>query len=257
MTEIRPIKENEAEAYLQLLCDVFELDFNRAYDLFFREPMFDLDRKWAMFEGREIVSILTTTPLEFGWGKACGIAGVATKKDRQGEGLARRVIEKVLATSDSRGEGAAMLFAADTRLYEAIGFEALDRVVRGTVLSLPLEVDQEECSYASLRTKYDAWASGDPDRLRRDEQRWDYWKWNFRTANTFRDGYYTLENGTVREAIFCEPQKKLPVPRGTEWLGLSYVTDQLEIPLGSVSVPMYLMGRNVPGQPQLFMTDQF
>jgi hypothetical protein len=31
----------------------------------------------------------------------------------------------------------------------------------------------------------------------------------------------------------------------------------LEIPLGSVSVPMYLMGNNVPGQPQMFMTDQF
>jgi predicted N-acetyltransferase YhbS len=257
MTEIRPIRENEADAFLQLLCDVFGLDFNLAYDLYFQEPMFDLSRKWAMIEGQQMVSILTTTPLEFGWGNAYGIAGVATRKDRQREGLARRLIERVMRESARMGEEAGLLFAADTRLYEALGFEPLDRVVRGTVLSLPLEIDQDEMSFADLRTKYDAWSSEHPDRLRRDAKRWDYWQWNLRQAFVFRDGYYTMEKGAVREALFTEPQKKLPVPRGTEWLGLSFMADQLEIPLGSVSVPMYLMGNNVPGQPQMFMTDQF
>lgn len=257
MTEIRTIREHEGEAFLRLLCDTFNLDFDLAYDLFFCEPLFDLNRKWAIVEGQQLVSILTTTPLSFGWGNAYGIAGVATRKDRQGEGLARRLIERVMRESAYRGEEAGLLFAADMRLYQSIGFEPLDRVVRGTVLSLPLELDQEPMPVEILRQQYDRWSFEHPDRLRRDEARWNYWKWNFREARSFRDGYYTLESGVIREALFSDPQKKLPVPRGTEWLGLAFVADQLEIPLGAVSVPMYLMGHNVPGQPQMFMTDQF
>jgi hypothetical protein len=35
------------------------------------------------------------------------------------------------------------------------------------------------------------------------------------------------------------------------------MADQLEIPLHDPVVELYLMGHNVPGIPQLFMTDQF
>ena len=77
MTEIRPIRLDETDAFLRILCTVFELDFFRAQGLFREEPLFDIDRKWALFERGEMVSILTTTPLIFGWGKANGIAGVA------------------------------------------------------------------------------------------------------------------------------------------------------------------------------------
>jgi hypothetical protein len=61
VTEIRTIHESEGETFLRLMCGVFGLDFNRAYDVFFTEPLFDLDRKWALFEGNEMVSILTTS----------------------------------------------------------------------------------------------------------------------------------------------------------------------------------------------------
>ncbi len=257
MTEIRPIKESEGEAFLQLLCDVFSLDFNLAYDLFFTEPMFDLNRKWAVIEGQEIVSVLTTTPLQFGWGNAVGIAGVATRPDRQNEGYARRLIDKVLRASERAGEGAAMLFATDTRLYEACGFEGLDRVVRGPVTSLPLQIDLPELPFAQMQSLYNDWAVAHPDRLRRDDRRWRYWQWNYRDTFAVGDGYLCVESDTVREALVPPGTKKLPVARGTEWLGTSFMTDQLEIPLGAVQVPMYLMGYRVPGQPQFFMTDQF
>ena len=62
MTEIRTIKESEGEAFLQLLCNVFKLDFDRAFSIFFSEPLFDLDRKWAMFDGPDMISISTTSP---------------------------------------------------------------------------------------------------------------------------------------------------------------------------------------------------
>jgi hypothetical protein len=35
------------------------------------------------------------------------------------------------------------------------------------------------------------------------------------------------------------------------------MADQLELPLENPTVDLYLMGRNVPGIPQMFMTDQF
>ena len=257
MTEIRPIRLEETDTFLQILCDVFGLDFYRAQGLFKEEPMFDLNRKWALFEGGQMVSILTTTPLTFGWGRAVGIAGVATKPERQREGLARKLLSKVLVESEKAGEGPALLFAADTRLYEAAGFEGIDRVVRGPIVSLPLEISLETIGFDELQLKYNLWSHGHEDRLRRDSQRWNYWKWQFRECFSHKTGYLCLENGQIREILLSEPEKKLPVEFGTEWLGLSSMTDQLEIPLGAISVPMYLMGYNFPGIPQLFMTDQF
>lgn len=257
MTEIRPIRLDETDAFLRILCTVFELDFFRAQGLFREEPLFDIDRKWALFERGEMVSILTTTPLIFGWGKANGIAGVATIQSRQREGHALKLIRRVLVEAERAGEGPTLLLAADTRLYEAAGFEGIDRVVRGPVMSLPLEIDLETIAIGELQQKYDDWSGGHPDRLRRDEKRWSYWKWQFRECFAHKAGYFCLENGQMREILLSAPEKKLPIPTGTEWLGLSSMTDQLEIPLGAASVPMYLMGYNFPGIPQMFMTDQF
>lgn len=219
--------------------------------------MFDIDRKWALFEGNEMVSILTTTPLIFGWGNAVGIAGVATKANRQREGHARKLLAKVLIESDKRNEGPALLFAADTRMYEAVGFEGIDRVVRGPIVSLPLEVTLEHLSTDLVKFQFENWSAENPERLRRDSRRWKYWQWQFRESLAYKNGYFCLENGQVRELVLPTVEKKLPVPVGTEWLGLSSMTDLFEIPLGGISVPMYLMGYNFPGIPQLFMTDQF
>ena len=257
MTDIRPIHESEADTFLQLLCDVYQLDFNRAYDLFFTEPLFDLDRKWAMFEGREMVSVLTTTPLEFGWGNAIGIAGVATPKARRSEGHAGRLIQKVLKESALKGESSALLFAKELALYERLGFEPLDQVVRGEVETQTTGKVLEPFDYSTARELYTQWSEGHEDRLRRDDKRWAYWCWNFKTVVPFQSGYLVTENDTLREAVFSEVVEALPGEDGTTWLGLAFMTDLLEIPLRNISPEMTLMGFNVPGQPQLFMTDQF
>jgi len=257
MTEIRTIRPEETDTFLQLLCDVFNLDFGRARTLFREEPLFDLDRKWALFEAGEMVSILTTTPLIFGWGRAVGIAGVATKVSRQREGHARKLLTRVLSESAKRNEGPALLFAADTRMYEGVGFEGIDRVVRGPIVSIPLEITLEHLGIEELKSQYETWSLAHPDRLIRDSQRWKYWMWQFRESYRYKGGYFCLENTNVREIILPTVEKKMPVQAGTEWIGLSSMTDLFEIPLGAISVPMYLMGHNFPGIPQLFMTDQF
>jgi len=256
MTEIRPIREDEAEIFLRLMCSAFGLDFNRAYDVFFSEPLFDLERKWALFEGREMVSILTTSPLIFGWGNAYGIAGVATNPERQGEGHASRLIQKVIKESERRGEAGALLFARDLRFYERNGFEPIDRVVRAPVKTF-MEVDIPDCyDFETVESKYNTWSEQHPDRLRRDEKRWNYWRWHFRICTPFQDGYICFEPNVLREPLYATPVDILPLPPGTDWFGTTFMADQLEIPLENPEVELYLMVQNVPGIPQMFMIDQ-
>lgn len=256
MTDIRPIHRNEAETFLELLCDVFALDTNRAYEVFFSEPLYDLNRKWALFEGPEMVSILTTTPLRFGWGRAFGVAGVATRKDRQGEGHATKLLQRVLREGERNGEPAALLFARQMGLYERNGFEPLDRVIRATVRT-NMDEDGAILEGTEMCDIYDQWANAHPDRLRRDAKRWEYWRWNYRVTTAFADGYLCHEAGTLREAIYTGRHASLPLATDSEWLGTTFMADQLELPLENPVVDLYLMGYRVPGIPQLFMTDQF
>ncbi len=258
MTEIRPIRAAEAEGFLELLCEAFALDLNRAHDVFFSEPMFDLERKWALFEGREMVSILTTTPLEFGWGRAFGVAGVCTRPARQGEGHASRLLQRVLRESERRGEAGALLFARDTKLYERNGFQSLDRAVRAELRVEPHAASGEPIPFEEVVARYTAWSQAHPDRLRRDVRRWGYWQWHYRVCFDYVDGYLCPEASVLREAIYDTPAAALPLPRGCEWFGLAVMADTLELPLASApSVELILMGRGVPGQPQMFLTDQF
>jgi GNAT superfamily N-acetyltransferase len=255
--EIRPIERSEAESFLRLLCEVFDLDVGRARDIFFQEPMFDLNRKWALFENGAMVSILTTTPLRFGWGRAIGISGVATRSDLRGAGHAGRLLERVLEHARRSDEGAAILFARDTKLYERVGFEFLDYVVRGPVDVAPPEAVSEPMPHEKVRGLYERWSEADPARLRRDDRRWSYWRWHYRLCTPCGGGYVCTEGGVMREAVLSSPCEKLPLPRGTEWLGLASMAESAGIPVGRASNELMLLGWNVPACPQMFMTDQF
>ena len=261
MTEIRPIRMSEAEAFLQLLCDVFALDFNRAYTVFFQEPYFDLQRKWAVFQGTEIISVVTTTPLAFGWGEAVGIAGVATREKYRREGYAARLLETVLRNSERSGVRSALLFAQRTDLYASLGFETIDRVVRAplpeSLLGGSSAGEFEILEAETVRGIYDQWSHGHPDRLRRDELRWKYWNWNYRIAEAVGEGYAVIEPNLLREGLYHRSNSSLPLPASSEWLGTTFMADQLGLVFERAVIELYLMGKNVPGIPQMFMTDQF
>lgn len=257
MTEARPIRTDEAETFLGLLCDVFGLDYQRAHRVFFAEPMFDLQRKWAYFENGRMLSILTTVPLEFGWGRAIGIAGVATVIERRGEGLASRLLDKVLKASERAGETGALLFARETELYARSGFEVADEVVRGRIASLPEEKPPQVVDFDRVETLYESWREQSPNRLRRTPRRWDYWRWNLRVCSEFADGYLCHEGAVVRECVFTPPAQEWRLPIEAEWVGLQTVAESLQVPVDSPAHELYLMARGVPGTPQMFMTDQF
>jgi GNAT superfamily N-acetyltransferase len=258
LTEVRPIRPHEADDFLELLCRVFGLELERARSIFFTEPMFDLRRKWALFEGPAMLSILTTVPLEFGWGRGLGIAGVATREDRRREGLASLLLDRVLADGRGHGEVAAYLFANQPGVYALNGFEVVDRVVRGPIVRSPELSVPESLAFEEIQARYAEWALADPGRLRRDERRWRYWQWNLRVCTPLADGYVCTEGGTVREAVISEGVREPWVlPPGSEWVGLESMTDALGVPLVSRSSDLLLMAKGAPSRPQMFMTDQF
>lgn len=257
MTEIRPIREDEADNFLELLCDTFGLDVDRAHNVFYGEPFFDLRRKWALFEAREMVSILTTVPLEFGWGGGIGIAGVATRERFRREGYAARLIERVLREYERAGERIALLFAENTRLYADLGFEPLDDVIQGTVRTNLKDISAEMMPFEELKARYTAWSEADPARLRRDDLRWRYWRWNLRIVTPFAGGYYCEEGGYLRECIVENPPEAWPLAPDTGWFGLRSVAEAMQVPIQDPRFAMHFMGRNTPKVPQLFLTDQF
>lgn len=257
MIEIRPVLAEEAEAFLQLLCRVFELDVDRARGVFFAEPLFDLRRKWGLFESGVLQSILTTVPLQFGWGAATGIAGVATRPEARCLGLAERLLRKVVESSQSRGEQSVFLFATQPNLYERVGFQVLDHVVRGDLC-----VEQEGESgplldYGDVRNLYSAWALEDPNRLARDDKRWEYWRWNLRICRRAPGGYYCIDGHVVREAVCNRGLAAWACRPGEEWCGLESMTEQLQVPTQAHATGTFLMGYGAAKPPELFMTDQF
>jgi GNAT superfamily N-acetyltransferase len=247
----------EAEPFLELLCQVFSLDLARAKTVFYGEPLYDLGRKWAVFEDGRIVSILTTTSLVFGWGKAIGIAGVATDPSRRGQGFARRLIEEVLEDAEAKGEGPAVLFAQDSRLYRRCGFEEIDEVVRGRLASDPAAHTAEPLGLDEVQALYSEWSSQCPERLVRTRARWDFWVWSYRPAERFGPGYLCLEPSIVREAVPLHKAELWPVPPDTDWVGLRRVLDAVDAPVTGLRHELIVMGRGLPAPVQMFMTDQF
>jgi len=254
MTEIRTIRQDECEEYLSVLCAAFALDLGRARNAFFGEPYFSLDRKWAAIRDRRISSILTVVPVEFGDGHGIGIAGVATLEHMRNEGLATELLTRVCAHYAELGADKALLFAREASLYERSGFTELDKVFIQPLAagrsSHPNTVER-----AQVKEIYDAWAAADARRLRRDDARWTYWSWTFRTPLQLDDGYFCYENSRVREIV--PTYARLPISDTVDFYGTGAIAEAIGVELENPAVDLLLMGRGFDYVPQMFMTDQF
>lgn len=257
MIECRPIREAEAPAYLRTLCRIFDLDYARAESVFYHEPFYDLDRKWALFDDGLIRSILTTVPLLFGELRACGIAGVGTVLEHRGRGYGQRLLEAALAQSAANGETGSLLFAQSATLYERCGFSVLDHVVRARFKWPEVDWNADLLTYEEVRQIYDAWSTRHSMRLIRDERRWNFWKWNLRICSATSNGYLCQEGDTVRECIWTEAPAGWPMFDDVEWYGLRSMGSALGLPLEDGVDELMLMGRGFTEVPQMFMTDQF
>ncbi|MCE9558502.1 MAG: GNAT family N-acetyltransferase [Armatimonadetes bacterium] len=256
MIEVRQVGRSEEQTFLQLLCGVFDLDYNRASSIFFSEPLHDHRQNWAAFEGDEMVSILTMTPLEFSWGTSIGISGVATKLGKRGNGYAGQLIEQSCKSVEAQGFRGFMLFAHQEDLYESLGFEHVDDVIRAP-LQAAMTPEPYVLSNQEVHLIYNRWAAADPRRLIRTEPRWKFWEWNLRCCEEVGGGYICSETSLVREAIVPEPCGAWPVLAGSEWIGMRSLSSELRIPIGQSKHDLYVMVKGMPDLPSMFMTDQF
>ncbi|MBX3096150.1 MAG: GNAT family N-acetyltransferase [Fimbriimonadaceae bacterium] len=257
MIEIRPIKSDEASAFLSILVECFGLDPARAKQAFHSDPLFDINRKWALFDGGDIRSILTVTPLLFGWGRAIGIAGVATLPAHRGLRYGERLLQEVLRSAERAFEAPSLLFAHRPELYERVGFHVMDEVVSAEIAASENTSINHPMPLPEIKAIYSKWSEAHPERLQRDEARWRYWNWFHRPCERWGDGYVCLEHQLCREVVLVPGGPSWPVGRNTKWLGLGHMADQLQVPIGHRAHEMYLMGRGFPGRPQMFLTDQF
>lgn len=257
MIEIRPVDLAEEPQFLRLLCHLFDLDMARASAIFFAEPLHNVRTNWALFDNGEMVSLLTTTPLTFGFGNAIGISGVCTRPERRREGLGLKLLNEVLSQNEAKNINVGLLFAHRTELYEAAGFQVLDHVIRAPILQND-HTPIPPMGAWRVREIYDAWAAAEDNRLHRDNLRWKYWEWTPRNCEPVgSQGYVALEGSLVRELISANPILSIPAPAKSEWVGLESMTRALKLNLGPTSRDLIYMVRGRSTPPQMFMTDQF
>lgn len=258
MITCRPILGTEAEAYLKLLCRVFELDFDRAQGVFFSEPLFEIERKWALFEDDVIKCVLSTVPLEFGWGRAYGVAGVATEVTEQGRGLASTLLKAVHASARQRGEGVGMLFAQKPTVYERVGYRTVDHVIEGELnVAIDPKVGDELVPTTDVRAIYHAWSHAEPHRLRRDAKRWSYWQWYLRMCVAWQGGYVCMEGNMVREWLGQEGAFPQALIQPAKFVGLESMAQRYGVPVANPKRTMELMAWDLEHPVEFFMTDQF
>jgi len=256
--ELRTIRIEECNPFLELLCTVFELDFERARTIFYSEPYFDVNHKWALIEDGKIATILTTTPLQFGWGEAIGISGVATAPHARGRGLAGTLLNFALEQSRSRGTDVCYLFARQATLYERSGFHVIDEVIRAQLKPHWDVTEFESLDLVEIQRRYNAWSVKHPDRLRRDSRRWKHWQLSMRFCEPIgSDGYLCTEGQLVREIVRMPETAVVPILPGSEWMGLRSLAEQVCLEVSDPKVELMLMSTDPQRKPQMFLTDQF
>lgn len=251
MRSMRPLHGSESRAFLDLMCEAFRLERVADLTTHVADPHWARSTRWGLFEGSDLVSILSTAPLEFAWGRAIGIASVATRAEWRRRGLAEQLLHEVLSQAEQAGICGALLFAHQEDLYRRAGFELLDTVVSGVLTSTSGE--GTAIARGDVRTIYDRWSFAHPARLRRTASDWVRWRSRWRDCVRSGRGYIALDNGQVREAV--DALEPLPAPDGVKWYGLDSLSKQFG--LAARSHELLLMGRGFRDTPQMFMTDQF
>ena len=127
--EARAARPDEAEAVLQTIAAAFDLNADAARPIYRADPYYDLSHKRVLSLPEDgVVSCLTVVPLELRVGGipvSCGgVAGVATRPERQGRGHAGTLVAATVpALWDELGYPLSLLHAASAPFYRRFGWE--------------------------------------------------------------------------------------------------------------------------------------
>ena len=134
--EIRAARPEEADEVLRVLCAAFGLSFDAARPIYYQDPYYLLSHKRLLrTPAHGIVSCLTVIPTQIrvgaAWVPMGGIAGMATRPDRQGQGWGSRLLAATVpAISAEMGYPLSGLFPAEEKFYRRIGWETASRATR-------------------------------------------------------------------------------------------------------------------------------
>ncbi len=134
--DIGPVRADEADDMLQVMCAAFELPFEVARPIFYADPYFDLDAKRVLRVDGRIVSCLTLSETQCRVGEACapitGIAGLATLPTYQNRGYAACLLHATIETLHSRNAPLVGLYPFQSEYYARLGWETATQECRWT-----------------------------------------------------------------------------------------------------------------------------
>lgn len=155
--EVRAARPDESEAVLQTLCAAFGLDADAARPIFHADPFYDISHKRILaVPGQGLVSCLTVVPTLLRVGgvpvPAAGIAGVATRPDRQRRGHAGALLRATLpALWDEMGCPLSLLHPLSAPFYRRLGWAYATRAARWAAAPAALPRSPEAASVRPAR----------------------------------------------------------------------------------------------------------
>lgn len=186
-TQARAARPDEAEQALSVVCAAFGIDRDAARPLFYKDPFFDLSHKRVLFDADgAMVSCLTVVPSSLFVGEIPlplgGVAGVATRPERQGRGRASRLLAATVgALWDELGYAVSALFPLSPPYYRRFAWETASRAVRwaGAPADLPQYSEADRVCPTqtpevrqAIRRVHEASARGRTGACVRDARRW-------------------------------------------------------------------------------------
>ncbi len=180
------MQAEETDAFLEVMCEAFEMEFEAAKPIFHADPYFDPRNKYALKIDTKIVSCLTVVDRECWIGGAlvrvAGIAGVSTRKEFRGQGLAGLLLAETVRDLTARGFHLSALFPILRDFYRRYGWETAGNQVTAGTLEAPVAADTSEVEVgpateadtAALARLYNLAARGRAMRCARDGKRWRY-----------------------------------------------------------------------------------
>ena len=215
------MQAEETDAFLEVMCEAFEMEFEAAKPIFHADPYFDPRNKYALKIDTKIVSCLTVVDRECWIGGAlirvAGIAGVSTRKEFRGQGLAGLLLAETVRDLTARGFHLSALFPILRDFYRRYGWETAGNQVTAGTLEAPVaaatsEVEVEvglatEADAEALARLYNLAAGGRAMRCARDGRRWRY-------LLTIVPQFWVARGigGAVEGYVLCDYQDRLIGP---------------------------------------------
>ncbi|HLK55389.1 MAG TPA: GNAT family N-acetyltransferase [Chthonomonadaceae bacterium] len=211
--EAGPVREDELDTMLEIMCEAFEMPYAAARTIFYADPYFSLPNKRVLRVGGRVVSCLTLIEAQCWIGKSIvpmlGIAGVATLKVRRGRGYAGRLLEATLQDLRQQGCAFTALIPFSFRYYRKFGWELAGLAYRVRVAPVQLRPSAEarrvrpatDADVEPLRLLYARLTERRTFHCLRDAPRWRYILEHVKQSVVYEDNQGQIQGYLLSELL--------------------------------------------------------